>query len=291
MSQPSAPVPVDQVAYWSGEGGQRWLQIETCFDRAITPFATAALAAAAPDRGERVLDVGCGTGGTTVDLARRVGPAGAVVGIDVSPMLAAAARQRVAASGMQHASIIEANAETHEFVPGQFDLVFSRFGVMFFHDPVAAFVNLRRAAPAGGRMAFMCWRRLDDNPWAAVPLAAARPHLPPMPAPGPEDPGPFAFGDPDRVRRILGAAGWRDVSLGPVEGEVILAETGGVDEALRFLTRAGPTGRAMLRASEAERERATAAIREALAPKVGTDGVLRLSGSCWLVRARGEAEP
>jgi SAM-dependent methyltransferase len=290
MSQPSAAPPtVDQVAYWSGEGGERWLAMAAHVERVVAPFGAAALAAAAPRQGEQVLDVGCGTGGTTVELARGVGATGAVVGVDVSPTLAEAARQRLEASGMQHARVLEANAETHPFAPGQFDLVFSRFGVMFFHDPVAAFVNLRRATGAAGRMVFLCWRRLADNPWAAAPLEAARPHLPPIPPPGPEDPGPFAFGDPDRVRRILGAAGWRDVSLESVDAEVVLAAAGGIDDALAFLTRAGPTGRAMLRASEAERERASAAVREALAPKLGADGALRLPGSCWLVRARAPA--
>lgn len=290
MTEHPTPAPTDQVAYWSGEGGRRWLAGEIYFERAIAQFGAAALAAAAPRQGEQVLDVGCGTGGTTLDLARAVGPTGAVVGVDVSPLLADAARQRTAASGLRHARIVEANAQNHPFAPGQFDLVFSRFGVMFFHDPVPAFVNIRRAARRGARMVFLCWRRLADNPWAAMPLAAARPHLPPLPPPGPEDPGPFSFGDPDRVRRILGAAGWDDVSLESIEGRVALASAGGLDEALRVLSFAGPTARAMLPASEQQRERATAAIREALAPQVGPGGDVRLSGSCWLVRARAQTE-
>jgi SAM-dependent methyltransferase len=292
MSQPSAaPVTIDQVAFWSGEGGQRWLAGECYFDSAIAQFGAAALAAAAPRQGERALDIGCGTGRTTLDLARTVAPSGAVIGVDVSPLLLAEARRRAAAAAAGHVTFVEANAQTHPFAPGQFDLVFSRFGVMFFHDSAAAFDNIRRAMRSSGRMIFLCWRRLEDNPWAAIPFAAARPHLPPVPTPGPEDPGPYSFADPDRVQRILKAAAWSDVSLERLDAPVALAAAGGLDEALRFVSCLGPAGRALAGASEPQRARAVCAIGEALEPHVGPSGAVSLMGSCWIVRARAPAVP
>jgi SAM-dependent methyltransferase len=291
MTEPSAsaaPAKIDQIAYWSGEGGRRWLAGETFVERSIGRFGAAALAAAAPRPGERVLDVGCGTGGTSVALAQAVGATGVVLGIDVSPPLRADARRRAEAAGTGHAAFLEADAQRHPFAPGQFDLVFSRFGVMFFPDPVAAFANIKRGAREGARMAFVCWRRLEDNPWAAIPFAAAKPHLPALLAPDPEDPGPYSFGDSARVRRILDAAGWHDIAFERIDDPVPLAPAGGLGEALQFLTCAGPTGRAMLKASEAQRERATSAIAEALTPHLGPNGDLSLTGSCWIVTSRAQ---
>src|SRR5881628_2723223 len=153
--------------------------------------------------GERVIDIGCGCGDTTIALARRVGPAGLVLGIDVSAPMLARAADAAREAGVAHVRFEHADAQTHRFPAQAFDVLYSRFGVMFFSDPAAAFGNLRTALRPGGRLGFVCWQAVPENPWIAVPLEAAAQHmaLPPPPAPG--APGPFSFADPERVRRIL----------------------------------------------------------------------------------------
>src|SRR5918997_3951556 len=168
----------DQIEFWAGAGGRRWLDAEAFTARTVGPFGAAAMRAAAPQSGESVLDVGCGGGSTTIELAEAVGPGGTVVGIDVSPPLLDAARARAAPAGHTTVSFIEADAQTHDLGVGRFDLVFSRFGVMFFEDPVEAFRRLRGAAKPGGRLAFACWRSFKENPWGLIPFMAAVPHLP-----------------------------------------------------------------------------------------------------------------
>jgi SAM-dependent methyltransferase len=274
------------AAFWSGEGGRRWLAGEAFTARAVGHFGDAALAAAAPRSGERIVDIGCGTGVTTLQLGRAVGASGAAVGIDVSPDLLAVARERAAASDAKNVSFVDADAETQDLGREKFDLVYSRFGVMFFADPTAAFARMRTATKRDGRLAFVCWARFKDNPWGLVPFAAAAPHLPPMPPLGPEDPGPYSFGDPDRVRRILDGSGWTQVELSLVERPIALAVAGGVEEAASFCGSASPVSRLLANAPEAARERAVEAIRAALAPHAAPYGRVELPGRCWLVTAR-----
>ena len=276
----------EQIDYWAGDGGRRWLAAEALSERTLRPFGAAAIKAAAPRAGESVLDVGCGTGGTTVELAQAVGPRGAVVGIDVSPLLLQAATARAAAAGLPTVSFVEADVQAHDLGTARFDLVFSRFGVMFFEDPVEAFRRLRAAAKPGGRLAFVCWQSFRENEWGLIPFKAAVPHLPPIPRPGPEDPGPYSFGDPARVQRILERSGWRDATLTAVAHGLELATGGGVEEAVHFATSLGPAARALAAAGDAERQRATEAIRAALAERLRPAGRVVLDGRAWVVTAR-----
>ena len=158
----------------------------------LGPLGDRALAAGKPRTGERVLDLGCGCGDTSLDLARIVTPAGTVVGIDVSAVMLARARERGGESGFDIA-FLESDAQTHAFAPGSFDLLYSRFGTMFFADPRAAFINLRAALANGGRLAVVCWRSRDVNPWMTIPVEAAARYLPRPDPPPPRVPGPFAF--------------------------------------------------------------------------------------------------
>jgi SAM-dependent methyltransferase len=272
--------------FWSGEGGRRWLKGEAFTARAVAAFGADALRAAAPQPRERALDVGCGTGATTIELARAVGGDGHVVGIDVSADLLVEARRRAAAVGARNLSFVEADAASHELGENRFDLLYSRFGVMFFADPTAAFANLRRAMRSDGRLAFVCWTPFKENPWALVAYAAAAQHLPALPPLGPEDPGPYSFGDPDRVRRILGGSGWNEIRLELVEHPIALAAGGGVEEALSFCGSASPVSRLLADAPEAGKTQALAAVRAALAPYETADGRIELLGRCWLVTAR-----
>ena len=203
----------DQAAYWKGAGGKMWLGAYDRIQRGIQGFGEVTLEAANARPGERVLEIGCGTGGTTAELARGVGVGGHVLGVDISEPLIDSAR----AQGLVNASFEVGDATTFPFEAKSFDLAFSRFGVMFFGDPVAAFTNIRRALKPTGRLAFICWRTPPENPWAAVPMRAAQPFLPPIERPGPEEPGQYSFGDRARVERILGQAGFTGLSIEPVD--------------------------------------------------------------------------
>lgn len=269
----------EQAEFWNGPGGKMWLAAYARIERGIQGFGEAALAAADARPGERVLDIGCGTGGTTAALARAVGAGGRVLGVDISEPLVGAAR----AQGLANATFEIGDAAAWPFESGSFDLVFSRFGVMFFGDPVAAFANIRRAMRADGRLVFICWRTPPENPWAAVPMRAAQPHLPPIERPGPEDPGQYSFGDRARVERILTQSGFRDVAIEPVDR--MLTQGKDIPEVLERVGEFGPLARLFKEATPEQIAKAKAAIAEALKPHAKADGVV-LAGACWLVRAR-----
>src|SRR5882672_4013246 len=197
-----------QIDYWNHAGASRWVAHQERLDRSFQPIdvAVQARAAAAPD--EHVVDVGCGCGGSTLALAERVGPRGSVLGVDVSAPMLARARER--AASLPWVGFTEADATTHRFEPDA-DLLYSRFGVMFFDDPARAFANLRAALRNSGRMCFVCWRSPAENPWFTVPVAAAERVLGPLPPLPPNAPSPFALADQERVHALLTSAGFRAV--------------------------------------------------------------------------------
>lgn len=274
-----------QIAYWNSPATAGWLAEQERIDAMLAALTEAALDRAAPAAGERAVDIGCGCGATVLALARRVGPAGDVLGLDVSERMVGRARERVAEAGLLHARVELGDAAERPFAP-EADLLFSRFGVMFFADPVAAFANLRRALRPGGRMLFAAWRPLAENPWFFLPVQAARPHLgPPEPPPEPGAPGPFAFDDPARVRGILDAAGWRGVDIAPHDTALRVAPPGDLEEAARGATNFGPLARALAAAGPGAREAVGPSVAEALRAFDGPEGVV-LPGAVWLVSAR-----
>lgn len=276
MSDPNAA----QAEYWNTGAGPTWAELQKPLDRQLAPLGRAAMAALAPQPGEDILDVGCGAGETVFELARRVMPGGEVTGLDISKTLLDVARRR--REGAPGVHFIEADAQTYGFQPGSFDGIFSRFGVMFFADPTAAFTNLRRALKAGGRLAFICWRTPAENPIMSLPMQAALQHLPPPEAPAdPTAPGPFAFANPDRVRGILDAAGFTDVAVTPHAEKV---GGGDLDASLGLALKVGPLG-ALLRANPDKADVVIDAVRAALAKHVGPDG-LKLDSATWIVTAR-----
>ena len=275
----AAELAAEQAAYWNGPGGEGWLAAYQRIQRAIGDIGEVGLAAAAPQHGEHVIDIGCGTGDTTAALARAVGLAGHVLGVDISESLIAAGR----AHRLDNATFVVGDAATHPFQAGHYDLVFSRFGVMFFADPVAAFRNIRRALKPAGRLVFIAWRTPQENPWGTTPVRAAQPFLPPQPRPGPEDPGQFAFGDRARVERILGEAGFKTLRFEPIDRQIWMGDT--VAEVVADAGKFGPLARAFAGAEPAAIEKAKQAIAEVLAPHQGSEGV-RLPGACWLVSAK-----
>jgi SAM-dependent methyltransferase len=269
----------EQAVFWNGAGGEAWLASLARIERSITGFGEQALAAAAAQPGEDVIDIGCGTGSTTLALGQAVGAGGMALGLDLSEPLIDVARRK---SPPPQVTFLVGDAAATRFEVARSDLLFSRFGVMFFADPVAAFANLRRALKPTGRLAFVCWRPVLENPWVMLPMKAAQPHLPPAERPGPEDPSPFAFGDPARVTRILTAAGFTPPNFVPLDQQ--LWQGGTVEETVENMTRFGPVSRAFADASHAQVAKAKEAIAVALKPQLGADGV-HLSGACWLVSA------
>src|SRR2546427_6919777 len=208
MSAPEANA--GQVPYWNEAAGPKWVAFQKIIDAQIAPLGERAMDRAGIAPGERVIDVGCGCGDTTIALARRVGPAGLVLGIDISAPMLERAAETARAEALANVRFENADAQTHRLPASAFDVVYSRFGVMFFADPVAAFANLRAALRPGGRLAFVCWQALPENPWLFVPLRAAAQHLTLPPPPAPDAPGPFAFAAPNRVRGILPRAGFAE---------------------------------------------------------------------------------
>ncbi|MBN9561984.1 MAG: methyltransferase domain-containing protein [Alphaproteobacteria bacterium] len=271
----------EQVAFWNGPGAERWVANQTRMDATLAEVLQAAVAHAAPHEGESVLDIGCGCGATTLALAAKVGPSGRAIGLDVSAPMLEVARRR--STGTANVAWIRADAATHAFDPASVDLLFSRFGVMFFGDPAAAFANLRRALRPNGRIMFACWRPFPENPWMRVPLHAAYAHVPPLPKLGPEDPGPFSFADPERVTRILTQAGFAEPRFTKRDFAMDLANGEGLDAAVRQATGFGPASRAMEDQPEAARDAAIDAIRTALAPYAKSNGQVALPAAIWLV--------
>jgi SAM-dependent methyltransferase len=272
----------DQIAFWNGPGGQHWVNRQETQDVVLAPVSAAAIARAAIRPGERVVDIGCGCGATALELGKLVGPAGLVLGLDVSaPMLARAAERLPPGLPVE---LVQADATTYAFPPGSFDLLFSRFGVMFFAEPTRSFANLRTALRPGGRLAFACWRAPRDNPWMMLPLQAAYEHVAKLPQLGPEDPGPFSFADDARVRRILGTAGFRSIGLAPLDLALDIGSGRGLDAAVAAALEIGATSRA-LEGQPPEIYAAVAdSIRRVLVPhKRGA--LVPLAAAIWLVTA------
>jgi len=268
----------DQATYWNGEAGRRWTDLQESQDRMFAPITAALFEAAAPKAGERVIDVGCGAGETTLRAAALTGDA---LGVDVSERLLARARDRGRGAAARFAL---ADATAYDFSGEAADLMISRFGVMFFAEPAKSFANLRRGLKPGARLVFVCWRAPDLNPVLLLPYAAAMPHLPPQPAPPPDAPGPFAFADEIRVRGILEAAGFVGVSFDARDFQLDVADGEGLAGALEKTLAIGPTSRALADQPEDVIANVRAAIGEALAKFV--EGVeVRLGGAIWIVRA------
>jgi SAM-dependent methyltransferase len=273
-----------QAEQWdSGEDGAYWVANQERFDRMLEPFAVMILRVASLRPGGSVLDVGCGCGATTLAAARLVAP-GQAAGIDLSGPMLARARSRATTAGLANSVFWQGDAQVHALGPATFDTVISRFGTMFFNDPVAAFTNLRSATRPAGRLVLVCWQPLAANQWLLVPQEALAEHVP-APAADPGDgPGMFAFADPDRLRQILAAAGWEDVEITPEHASILVGGGGSVDEAVEFV-RGGSMGRSMLAEADAGTVgHAVESLRAALASHADGDGV-RLGAAVWLAQA------
>ena len=279
----------DMTSYWSEQTGPKWVELQELLDVQIAPLGLAAMERSHVGAGERVVDVGCGCGQTSLQLAELVGGEGSVLGIDVSTPMLERARSRAARQGLHQVRFENADAQTFAFEPESVDVVYSRFGIMFFADPVAAFANLRRALRRGGRASFVCWQPVQRNPWILVPMAAAARHVELGPPPEPGTPGPFSLADIERMRDILEAAGFSDVGWESHDRELQVAGRLGLDQAVDFLMNMGPLGAVLRRPEFQEREdlrrEVAGAVRESVAPYLRPDGGLLMSSASWIVTA------
>jgi SAM-dependent methyltransferase len=270
----------DQIALWNGVAGRGWVDAQESLDRLFEPFEELLIEAVTARRARRVLDVGCGTGSTSLAIARLLGAHGTCVGIDLSEPMIGLARERAELTSAAPRFIC-ADAQTHSFEPASFDMIVSRFGVMFFDDSVRAFANLRRAATIGAALECITWRSPADNPFMTTAERAAAPFLPEMPVRRPGEPGQFAFADRDRVHAILSNSGWAGIAIEPLDVECTLPE----HELDAYILRLGPLGRVLQAADERARRRLIDAVRAAFDPYVHGAEV-RFTAACWRIGAR-----
>jgi SAM-dependent methyltransferase len=272
----------EQMDYWNGAGGQHWIAEQARYDEMNAEFGARVVAALAPQPGDRVLDVGCGNGALTLAVAPRVAPEGYAVGLDISRPMLEVARERAQAARLGNAIFEQADAQTHQLEEASFDGIVSRFGLMFFADPDAAFANLARSLRRGGRIVFTCWQDPLANEWLMVPAGAALAHVP-LPDLGVAgEAGPFSLADPDRVRSILTRSGFAHVTVDDLRCPMRMGPT--VEDTVSFMQRTDMAAALMADVTDEVAAAAWAAVREALAPYAGPDGVV-LRGASWLVTA------
>jgi SAM-dependent methyltransferase len=271
----------EQIAEWNGALGQRWVAMQREIDHIVVPFGDAALKVAAPQPGERVIDIGCGCGDTSLEIARIVGKTGAVLGIDVSTPMLEVALSRAALADCGHLVFREGDASEAE-LPANTDVLFSRFGLMFFSQPTQALSHLRGSLRAGGRCVFVCWRAPRDNAWAMVPLSAARAAMGVTPAPAdPNAPGPFAFADEQRLGAILSGAGYGDVAVQRFDATLALGAT--PRSAAETSVQIGPVSRFVREVGVEHLSIIVEAVERALVPFAAANGQVSLNGSTWIV--------
>ncbi len=268
----------DQAKVWNTGAGETWAALQERLDQQLEPLGRVAMSALAPRSGEHILDIGCGAGQTSHQLGTATGRTGSVLGVDISRTLLDVAEARPASPGV---AFKEADAQTYPFDAGTFDAAFSRFGVMFFADPVAAFTNIARALKSSGRLSFVCWRAPAENVFMSLPMAVAAPLLPPTPPGPPSTQGPFAFADPDHVRNILTTAGFKDIDITPHDQKI---GSGDLEQTLTLALKVGPLG-ALLRENPDQQGPVVDAVRAALAEHEGPEGV-KLASATWIVTAR-----
>lgn len=270
----------EMTALWNGTAGAAWIESQTMLDELFRPFE--ALLVREAMGATRVLDVGCGTGATTLAIGQALAGMGSCLGVDVSAPMVARAKERV--GPLRNVEFACADAGVHRFEPGSFDLIVSRFGVMFFSDPVAAFANLLAATRPGARLNAIAWRSPAENPFMTAAERAAAPLLPSLAAARkPNAPGQFAFADGDRVRGLLEQAGWATVEVRRLDVECAMpsaALTG-------YLTRMGPLGQALRDVDEATREKVWSVVQPAFDSFRRGDEV-RFTAACWELRAAAQ---
>lgn len=273
----------DQADFWS-QLAPTWVELEDRLESVSGLPGLMAIDRLNLTGGQRVIDLGCGTGQTTVELATRVAPDGEVLGVDIADEMLARGRDRAASLGVRNVHFLRADAQVHDFGQGRFDAAYSRFGVMFFADPVAAFANVHKALPPGGLLSFVSWQGVFDNEWMLIPgaaVASVTGSPPPIPEPG--EPGPFSMADPERIRTVLSGGGFHHIEVTP-HNDVIVMPREQIPDIARTSIRIGAAREALKDADDETRARAVAAVEEALTSRL-QDGEARASRGFFLVMA------
>ena len=277
-----------QIEFWNGETGQNWVSHDALMEAMLQPLGEAVMDSLSLKPGEHVLDIGCGCGHTSLSLADRVGAEGSVTGIDISAPMLAVASQLATEHNAGHKSVqfLEADAQTHRFTPESYDAAFSRFGVMFFEDPVAAFTNLRASLRPSGRLAFCCWQPRAVNPFMTVPAMAALELLPAPPEIPPRTPGPFAFEEADYVAEILTEAGFEHVAVTPLRQPLTFGRGMSLEDIVERLVEIGPIAQMVREAPEDLQQPVRDKVVDAVAPFYQAGAGMTLEGQFWLVTAK-----
>ncbi len=270
-------------SYWN-DRGPVWVEYRERLDAMLAPLGEAAVARLHPDPGEHVLDIGCGTGTTSLELARLVGASGHVTGVDVSAPMVDEARRRAAGTGLDNTSFVVADAGVHQFEPRHYDGAFSRMGIMFFAEPVAGFTNLRRALRPGGRLSFVCWRSPSENSWVTEPGQAVAEVLGPPAPMDPDAPGPFSLASADRISSILTGAGLVDIDITPHDLPLSIGD-GNTDELVRYYMDLLPATAIPHNAEVHVIDRVKAALGAMVERRRTPEGIT-MGGAAWLVSAR-----
>ena len=269
----------EQTAIWNGDAGNAWVEAQALLDYMFKPIETMLVDALAAEHHQQVLDIGCGTGCTTIAASRLLGTKSDCTGIDISEQMIATAKVRAERESLT-TTFICADAQSYLFKPESFDLIISRFGVMFFDDPVAAFRNMRHAARNNAECRFIAWRSAEENSFMTTAERAASTLLVNMPVRYPDEPGQFAFARWGRVHSILDESGWGAITIEPVDVVCTFPES----ELIHYLTRMGPLGGILQKLDEPTRKNVIATIRAAFDPYVHGDEV-RFIAACWNVSA------
>jgi len=270
----------EQIDFWAGNQGQKWLRLQPDIDRMMAPHLEAGLYALGEIGGCHCLDVGCGAGASSMTLAEKVGATGSVTGIDVSTPLLCKAKER--AAERDNMCFVEADAQDYPFLPETFDVLFSRFGIMFFQDPAVALGNLRRGCKKGAKLIAITWREPRENPWVMLPVTKARDFVALPSRPPPDAPGQFQWANPNQVRYWLEESGWSAISVDPLD--ITLTFHAAPAEVSHFLLQMGPAGQLIADIGGDLKVRAEASLTNALLNHY-QDGAVRLASACWTVTA------
>ena len=276
-----------QIEFWNGDTGRNWVAYDALMEAMLKPIGETVLDVFQFLPHARALDIGCGCGHPTLSLATRIGPGGSVTGVDISAPMLSVARELTATNEHKGASInfLELDAQVHPFEPENFEHVFSRFGVMFFEDPIAAFRNIHHALTASGTLAFCCWQSRTVNPFMTVPAQAALELLPDPPEMPPRAPGPFAFAEPDYVDSILSQSGFSNIDITSLSHDLVFGAGLPLSEIVEHLVKIGPIAQMVREAPDALQQPVRERVATALTPFFTENGGINLEGNFWQVTA------